>query len=276
MVREPHAVLGVAIGATPDQVKAAYRRKAQQHHPDRHPNDPAAAGRFQEIQAAYQTLNGGSRGTSAGPTAGQPDFEDLFNIFDQVFRRAQAPVVVVQMSLEAIASGGHHTFDVDTPESCTCTLARRARCPICHGTGVLRHRRHSYEVDIPPGAPDGLQLRAHIKGKKETEQMVVIQTQPHAIFERQGSDLIRPIAVDYPSLVLGGDLETQGLHGPVKLKLPAGVRPGQNVRLAGHGLPRMEGGHGDLYLHVAVTIPDRLTARQRKAMEELAAALSEP
>lgn len=274
MAKDPHAVLGVAKGATPDQIKSAYRRQAQKHHPDRNPDDPGAAVRFQEIQAAFQSLSGSPGRANQGPTM-PPDISDLFNMFDTVFRRANEPVVVLPVTLEMIAKGGHHTFDVDSPEPCSCSPARRPRCPLCHGTGVLRHRRRSYEVDIPMGAPDGLRFKARSTDTPRQEQAVMIQTQPHAVFQRQGDDLVRAQRVNYPDLVLGGAITTEGLFEPLTLTIPAGVRPGQSVRLAGRGLPRLGGGFGDMYLQVEVAIPDTLTARQRKAMEELAQALAE-
>jgi DnaJ-class molecular chaperone len=279
MAKDPHAVLGVVRGATPEQIKKAYRRKAQQHHPDRNPDDAAAAGRFQEITAAYQALSGSGPHHASGGRRSGPDMDmsDFFDLFNQAFRQPQTPMVGIQLPLETIAQGGPHTFDVDTPEPCSCTPAKRAKCPICHGTGVLRHRRRSYEVDIPAGAVDGLRLLARLKGKTDaaSEQVVVIQTLLHPVFQREGADLFRVVVLNYPTLVLGGTLETGDLSGPVSLKLPAGIRPGQNVRLAGRGLPRMEGGRGDLYLQVTLAMPEQLTPRQQKAMEELALAMAE-
>lgn len=281
MARDPHAVLGVAKNATPDQIKKAYRRLAQKHHPDRNPDDPEAANRFQEVNRAFKALNVPvHRGAAAG-RAGAGYDEDLgsvFDMFDQVFRQSQAraPVVVVDMTLEEIHQGGPHTFDVDTAEPCTCRPERRARCPICKGTGVLRMRRHTYAVDVPRGAADGQHLRAKLQGKPHTEQVVVVRTQPHPVFQRQGADLWREVEVPFPTLVLGGDYQAQGLMQAVSIQLPAGVRPGQNVRVPGQGLPRPEGGWGDLYFHVEVAMPQALTASQKQALEAFAASLAGP
>lgn len=270
MRNDPRAVLGVTSQASPEEIKKAYRRLAQKHHPDRHPGDPAAVRRFQEIQQAYERLR-------AAPAPEALDLSDVEDLFEQVFRQTQtASVIVMPLPLEIIAHGGLHVFDVDDPEPCTCPLFRRARCPLCHGTGVLRHRRHTYEVTVPPGVPEGFHLRARVKGHPGKEQIVRVQVAPHQVFHRQADDLWRPVDVPYPTLVLGGTLVTSGLDRAVTVTLPAGLRPGQTVRVQGLGLPRIQGGHGDLYLQVDVAIPDTLTAAQREALEHLAQVMTSP
>lgn len=265
MRTDPRAILGVSRQATADDIKKAYRRLAQKHHPDRHPDDPDAVRRFQEVQQAYEALR-------APSPDWEPDLAGMADIFDQVFRQAgsASEVIVLPLDLETILQGGPHVFDVDDPEPCSCPLFRRARCALCHGTGILRHRRHTYEVVLPPGVPEGFSLRAHIKGRPRDEQVVVVRARPHPVFQRREDDLWREVRVPYPTLVLGGVFTTQGLDRPVTVTLPPGVHPGQGVRVQGHGMPRIQGGRGDLFLQVAVDIPEQLTPAQREAMEQLA------
>jgi len=68
MARDPYSVLGVSPGSSEDEIKSAYRRLAKKYHPDLHPNDPNAAARMNEINAAYdQIKNGGAGYTQSGP-----------------------------------------------------------------------------------------------------------------------------------------------------------------------------------------------------------------
>jgi DnaJ-class molecular chaperone len=283
-MKRPHEVLEVAANATPDDIKKAYRKLAQKHHPDRNPDDPSAPARFQEIQEAYQALSrkpkAGSRNPGARPGSDWGDLNDMFGhvfsqAFDDVFHQPRADRVMLALDLETILTGGPHTFDVDEPEACSCSPLRRATCKICHGTGVVRTHRYTYKVNIPPGAIDGMQLQCQNTKRAGAEKWAVVKTNDHPLFKREGADLWRQAAIPFPTLVLGGTVTSAGLRGEVSFTLPAGLRPGQSIRLAGQGLPNLRGGLGDLYLQVGVHIPESLTPRQRAALQELEKALAE-
>lgn len=282
-MKRPHEVLGVAINATPEQIKKAYRKLAQKHHPDRHPDDPEAIVRFQEVQSAYAAMTSQRAPGTAEPRGAWADFgqfSHMFDHFDQVFRRSQtqnASLILLELTLEDILKGGPHTFDEDVQEACTCSILSRSTCKICKGTGVVRTHRHTYRVDIPPGATDGMQLTCQNTKRVNQQKTAVVRTKEHPIFKREGADLWRKVAVDYTALVLGGGVTVNGLRGSVAFTLPTGIKPGQNIRLPGQGLPNLRGGMGDLYLVVDVHIPDTtaLTPRQREAMIALAQALAD-
>jgi curved DNA-binding protein len=87
----------------------------------------------------------------------------------------------------------------------------------------------------------------------------------------KGNDLHTEVAIDLYTAVLGGDVTVQTLSGNVVLTVPPGIQPGQSIRLAGRGLPRLNspGTKGDLLVHIKVKIPLNLTSRQKELFQEL-------
>jgi len=96
----------------------------------------------------------------------------------------------------------------------------------------------------------------------------------HPFFERRGADLYCTIPVSFAQAALGADLVVPGLQGEEKLRIPEGTQGGAVFRLKGKGLPDPHGGgRGDLYYHVRVVTPSKLTREQRKLLEQLGATL---
>jgi molecular chaperone DnaJ len=168
-VRNPYEVLGVARGATPDDVKSAFRRLAAQHHPDRNPDDDSAQDRFKEINQAYQVLSDPQKraaydrwGASAfGPGAAGPagvGFVDLSNL-DGIFTDILGAMGVktgergavrqrVRLTFEEAALGCdkavryHRTAQCDRCDGNGAEPGTPAhRCPACKGRGRTRLRQ---------------------------------------------------------------------------------------------------------------------------------------
>jgi molecular chaperone DnaJ len=103
---------------------------------------------------------------------------------------------------------------------------------------------------------------------------VVLEVKEHQFFERRGADLYCTIPISVAQATLGAELQVPGLNGEDKLKIPEGTQSGAVFRIKGKGLadPR-GGGKGDLYYHVRVLTPTKLTREQRKLIEQLGATL---
>src|SRR5262249_16409073 len=103
---------------------------------------------------------------------------------------------------------------------------------------------------------------------------VVLEVKEHAFFERRGADLYCTVPLSIAQATLGTELQVPGLNSEEKLKIPRGTQSGAVFRIKGKGLadPR-GGGKGDLYYHVRVLTPTKLTREQRKLMEQLGASL---
>ena len=105
---------------------------------------------------------------------------------------------------------------------------------------------------------------------------VVIEVEPHPVFERHENDILTQINISLSQAVLGGEVEVATLDGRVSMKIPPGTQSGKVFRLHGKGIPDLHrGGTGDELVRVNVEIPARLTAEQRRLMEEFARASGE-
>jgi len=140
--------------------------------------------------------------------------------------------------------------------------------------------KKTIDLRIPPGVDSGTRLRVTGEGEPAPnggapgDLYVVLDVKEHPFFERRGADLYCTIPLSVTQAALGTELQVPGLSGEEKLKVPEGTQSGAVFRLKGKGLadPR-GGGKGDLYYHVRVLTPTKLTREQRKLLEQLGSTL---
>jgi DnaJ-class molecular chaperone len=143
----------------------------------------------------------------------------------------------------------------------------------------IKEGGHARTVDvrIPVGVKDGSRVRAAGEGASGTnggaagDLYLRVQVRPHAVFERNGSDLQTKVAVPVTTAVLGGEAQVPTVTGSVRLKIPEGTQNGQVFRLKTHGMPNIgkPDDRGDLYATVEVQLPRALTKEQRQHYEAL-------
>jgi molecular chaperone DnaJ len=155
----------------------------------------------------------------------------------------------------------------------------KERCTECRGQGRVEKEK-TIELRIPPGVDTGTRLRVQGEGEPGPnggptgDLYVVLEVKEHAFFERRGADLYCTIPISIAQAALGADLQVPGLGGDEKLKIPEGTESGAVFRVRGKGLADPHGGgKGDLYYHVRVLTPAKLTREQRKLIEQLGATL---
>jgi molecular chaperone DnaJ len=149
-------------------------------------------------------------------------------------------------------------------------------CKKCKGSGRERRTRR-YTVKIPAGVKDGTRIR--LKGKGEIGEgggpagdlYVITRVEPSKRFERRGADLVIEVPVTYTEAALGATVEVPTPYGErVSLKVPAGTQDGRQLRIRGHGAPKLDGsGKGDLIARLRVSVPKKLSKKEREALEEL-------
>ena len=340
--------LGVKKGASPDEVKKAYRKLAAKYHPDKNPGDASAEEKFKEVQNAYDVLSDTEKRKQYdrfGDTNGRPGFDagdfnfrsgnfdvgDLGDLFGGLFNRGTTrtrrpqPVrggdieVPVSLSFEDSLRGLETKIPVEVTTACRECGGTGAEpgttpviCPECNGRGVIsesqglfalsqpcprcrgngtviekpchkcsgtgtERRTRRYSVRIPAGVKDGTRIR--LKGKGEVgraggpagDLFVITRVQPSKLFERRGSDLVIDVPVTYAEAALGATVEVPTPYGGrVSLKVPSGTQDGRLLRIRGQGAPKLKGsGKGDLIARLRVSVPKKLTKKEREALEEL-------
>jgi len=163
-------------------------------------------------------------------------------------------------------------------------------CPHCQGTGRVverpcaacrgagrRERPSKIRLRIPAGVDTGSRLRssgngeAGLRGGAPGDLYVVLHVKPHALFQRDGDDLLCEVPVSFVQAALGAEIEAPALDGKTTIKIPPGTQPGTMFRLKGKGVKNVQGyGHGDLHVRIAVEVPTHLSAAQRAKLQEFA------
>ncbi|WP_426570845.1 molecular chaperone DnaJ [Aquihabitans sp. McL0605] len=153
-------------------------------------------------------------------------------------------------------------------------------CHTCHGAGVERRPRE-IKVRIPAGVSDGQRIR--LKGRGDPgrqggqpgDLFVTCRVEPHPVFSMDGKNLRVTVPITFPEAALGADIQVPTIDGSgVKVRIPAGTRPGRTFRVKGRGVPTGKG-TGDLLVGVEVAVPAKLSDDERAAIEALAAAATE-
>jgi curved DNA-binding protein len=304
--KDYYKILGVERNASKDEIKRAYRKLALKTHPDRNPGDSKAEGRFKEINEAYQVLSDTekkarydqlgesySQWQQGGAPSGGFNWED--------WTTASPSGNVRVGGLEDILGSEFSDFfrsifggspDMDVPENrgrVSSPRGRRAAAP-SYEQEVTISLTEAYlgttrridldgrrlEVKIPAGAKTDTKVRVanavptRSAGQKG-DLYLVIKVAEDPRFELKGNDLHTEVTIDVYTAVLGGEATVQTLSGNVVLTIPAGIQPGQSIRLAGRGLPRIKSpdSKGDLYAHIKIKIPNELTPHQKELFKEL-------
>ena len=300
--KDYYAALGVARNAKPEDIKKAYRRLAQKYHPDVS-KEPKAEERFKEVAEAYQTLKDPEKRAaydqlgssfrpgqdfrpppdwaqrfSDGGAAGAASFEDLdlSDLFESLSRRgagrARGPIaipgqdyeVAVRLTLEDALRGTQVDLNLEVPEH--------------DAQGRTRRVPRTIKARIPKGATHGQRLRLRgqggkgVNGGRDGDLYLDIALNAHPLFRPSGHDLFLDLPLAPWEAALGATIEVPTLDGAVNLRIPPGTTAGRHLRLAKKGLPKPQGGEGDLYAIVQIVNPAVSSERERELFRELAQA----
>lgn len=250
MADELYKVLGVSKDASEDEIKRAYRKLARKYHPDRNPGDKKAEEKFKEISAAYDTLSdpekrreydaggafagfGGGQGPFAG--GGGPGFGDLGDIFSSLFNRGGGRAQAQQARGRDLETEVRLSFDeAVNGTQVSVTVPKSERCGTCHGSGAK------------PGTAPTTCPRCNGRGIDAQSQGFFSISQPCP--QCGGSGRV----IEHPCPTCNGSGLTQQTKR-YKVNIPAGVKDGTRIRLAGKGEAGPRGGpNGDLYVTTRV------------------------
>ena len=148
-------------------------------------------------------------------------------------------------------------------------------CVACHGVGKTKTNK-TLEVKIPAGIDDGMRIRSTGNGEPGAnggppgDLYIEIRIKKHDIFEREGDDLHCAVPISFTTAALGGEIDVPTLAGKASIDIPDGTQTGKQFRLRGKGIKGVRSSYpGDLYCHISVEIPVKLTEHQRKLLKEL-------
>ena len=147
-------------------------------------------------------------------------------------------------------------------------------CIPCAGQGKIKKQK-TLEVKIPAGIDGGMRIRSAGNGEPGTnggppgDLYIEIRQKKHDIFERDGDDLHCTVPINIVTAALGGEIDVPTLDGKAAIDLPEGTQNGKQFRLRGKGIKGVRASYpGDLYCHITVETPVKLTEHQRKLLKE--------
>lgn len=304
-----YSLLGVSKTAGESEIKSAYRKLALKHHPDRNQGNKISESKFKEINEAYEVLSdpqkkkmydqvgdnpqedrqgypppgggyqqrpGGFQYHSQGGGPGAEQFGDFSDFFQSIFGGAGASgqsfgnfggleeessgrsqldmEAELQLSIEDLFKGGHKQLSFS------------------YRSGRKTETR-DINVKLPKGLRDGATIRLRGQGKtaggRTGDLYLKISLLPDPRFEIDGDDLSVKVDVLPWDVALGAEISVPSPAGPVTVKLPPSSWGGRRMRLAGRGLPRKDGTHGNLYVVISLALPEKFTPQQLELFKKL-------
>ncbi|HVW71689.1 MAG TPA: molecular chaperone DnaJ [Candidatus Paceibacterota bacterium] len=149
----------------------------------------------------------------------------------------------------------------------------KEKCPTCSGRGVMK-KEEEIHLSIPAGIDNGEMIRLPqqgeaVKGGVPGDLYVKVHVKPHAVFRKEGTNLVMNLPVKLTDALLGSKVTIELIDGKsVEVAVPVLTRAEEVLRVRGKGVP-LESGRGDLLIHVTATLPKKLSSKAKKAIEEL-------
>ena len=288
-----YKILELNESASPDEIKAAYRRLAKVHHPDLNKGNANSEALFKKINEANDTLGDpqkrasydqqrkfGGGGPGGNPFQGFPGQEFHFNFGGQPFEEM----------FNQFFGGGHpfsrhqqrnrdYQFNINI--SLEDAFAGKS-VPVSFDANGSQT---SITVNIPAGMEHGARMRYQGQGERNVpnappgDLYITVMINEHAVFQRHAHHLHTSMKVDAISAMLGTQQDLQTIDGSmIAVTVPAGTQPGATLRVQGYGMPVQHNSkhRGDLHIHVELVMPTNLTESQRDMLTEIQRQRSAP
>ena len=269
-----------------------------------HPGAGGFAGGF-DFSDIFDEMFGGGFGRSQSANAAQHGNDLRYNLtitLEQAYKGLQKSIKIstLQECTDCHGSGAEKGSKPETCVAChgrgkvrsqqgfftverTCPTCHgldqiiKNPCKKCHGAGRVQKEK-TLSVNIPAGIEDGSRIRlagegeAGLRGGPAGDLYVFLHVKPHAVFEREGSNLFCKIPIPMTTAALGGDLDVPTMDGSkARIKIPQGTQSGKQFRLKGKGMPILRSSvTGDMYIEVSVETPVNLSKKQKELLQQFA------
>jgi DnaJ-class molecular chaperone len=289
LAKDPYQELGVARGATADEVRKAFRKLAKKHHPDVNRGNKDAEEKFKRISGAFDILGDEDKRKKFDAGEIDADGRETAQAYGSGFggggfNRAQGgqgpwgdppggagfrsanfegvdlnDILGDMFGGRGRAGGGggfqsrgsdvRATLEIDLEDA---IQGGKKRISFSDG--------RTLDVTIPKGAADGQVMRLKGQGAPGRagagDALIEISIRPHPLFRREKEGLVMDLPVSAPDAILGGKVQAPTPEGSVSLNIPAGSNSGSTLRLKGRGLTDAQGRRGDLLARLVVTLPE--------------------
>ena len=245
--KDYYEILGVKKTATDDELKKAYRELAKKYHPDKNKGNKEAEAKFKELSEAYAVLSDAEKrsqydrlGREAfGPGGANPFAGFDFSQFMGGARgrkagggRRTSTIDFTDIFGDLFGGGGGGGFEAPEPEM-QAEMTIDFRDAILGTTMGLQVNGESIKVKIPEGIADGQKIRVP---RKPVALQITVHVRPHPMFERKGDDIHIELPITVGEAVRGAEVDVPTIHGPVRMRIPAGTQAGRTLRLSGEGV----------------------------------------
>lgn len=295
--KDYYKILGVNKNSTADEIKLAFKKLAQKHHPDKNPGNKDAENKFKDINEAYQVLSdpqqrakydnldsswnkftqsGGqssdfnwqdwfaSKKSDAGQTVG--DFFDsggFGDFFQKIFGN--------KFTNRGYSQQSSYNYPPQHGENLVQEVTITLDEAFFGTSKIITVNDEKIEVKFKPGIDDGQILRIPSKGTAGkhggTKGDLLIETKlaAHSVLKRQAENLYMTVTIDLFKALLGGSVTINSFTGKIKLNIPSGTQPGKTFVLRNQGMPFYANpeSRGDLFITVNITIPHDLTEQEK-------------
>jgi DnaJ-class molecular chaperone len=284
MSDDPYTALGLTKSATADEIKKAFRKIARTSHPDLNPDDPASEVRFKAASHAYDLLKDPE--TRARFDKGEIDADGIEQQNRKFYREyAQEPGNPYRN-----AQGSENMRDTSDIFAEFLRQQRQSgRSHSAQGFDMQGHNLHyaldvafldaanggttritlpdgsALQVKIPKGSNDGQTIRLRGKGEPGIgngppgDALITLSIRPHALFRRDGNDILITLPITLDEAILGAKVETPTIDGTVNLSIPKGASSGQVLRLRSRGItPIGAASPGDQMVELRIVSPPEI------------------
>ncbi|MFO1436370.1 MAG: DnaJ C-terminal domain-containing protein [Gammaproteobacteria bacterium] len=300
--KDYYEIMGVARGASQDDIKRAYRKLAKKYHPDVS-KEPHAEERFKELQEAYEVLKDpekraaydqlGSRWKQGQEFRPPPDWgrdfefsgvggENLgeFSDFFSALFGDRSPFGTARHG-RTRAHGVHRgrgqdhfaRIEIDLEAAYRGGTQRlELKSPQLQTDGQVMLKPRTLRVNIPAGVVEGQQIRLAGQGgsaEHPGDLFLEVALRTHPLYAVNGRDVTLTLPVAPWEAALGASVQVPTLGGPVDMRIPANSQSGQKLRLKGRGLPGSGGAAGDQYVVVKIALPPANSTQAREFYEKM-------